>query len=98
MNPPWFPPIQQKTSGRFSLILAGGLARGAARLGAWRALAEASFVPNWAVGVSTGAIIGTRLCKEGGTAEALAGLRDLARTMHGDLCANGGSFWDACGD
>ncbi|MGH7424520.1 MAG: patatin-like phospholipase family protein [Candidatus Methylomirabilales bacterium] len=58
VNPPRFPPIQQKTFGWFSLILAGGLARGAARLGAWRALAETELVPKRVAGVSIGAIIG----------------------------------------
>ncbi|MEE9123096.1 MAG: patatin-like phospholipase family protein [candidate division NC10 bacterium] len=86
-----------KPSSRFSLILAGGLARGAAHLGAWRALSDAQLVPERVVGVSIGAIVGAWLCKEGCTEETSARLRYLARSVHKDLSANKRnikSFWE----
>ena len=98
MNLPRLPPIQQKASGPFNLILAGGLARGLPVWGLGEPLRRYSSFRSGLFGVSIGAIIGAWLCKEGGTGEALAGLRNLARTMQGDLCAKGGSFGDVCGD
>ena len=94
MNTRQFPPLVQKTPSRFSLILAGGLARGAAHLGAWRALSEAQLVPERVVGVSIGAIVGAWLCKEGGTEEALDHLLCLAQRVHKDFSAKGRNFWD----
>lgn len=83
---------------RFALILAGGLARGAAHLGVWRALLHARLIPERVVGVSIGAIIGAWLCKEGHTEETVIRLRDLARTVHKGLSANRANlrdFWGA---
>lgn len=94
MNTRQLPPLVQKTPSRFSLILAGGLARGAAHLGAWRALSEAQLVPERVVGVSIGAIVGAWLCKEGGTKEALDHLFCLAQRVHKDFSAKGRNFWD----
>lgn len=94
MNTRQFPPLVQKTPSRFSLILAGGLARGAAHLGAWRALSEAQLVPERVVGVSIGAIVGAWLCKEGGAEEALDHLLCLAQRVHKDFSAKGKNFWD----
>ena len=54
MNAPRFPPIQQKPSGQFSLILAGELAWGTTRLGAWQVLTEAQLVPMRVVGSASG--------------------------------------------
>jgi NTE family protein len=95
VNPPRFPPILPKPPAQFSLILAGGLARGAAHLGVWRALTEAQLVPERVVGVSIGAIIGGWLCKEGGTGQALDYLRKLARTVQRNLSATGRNVLDA---
>lgn len=94
MNTRQFPPLVQKTPSQFSLILAGGLARGAAHLGAWRALSEAQLVPERVVGVSIGAIVGAWLCKEGGTEEALDHLLCLAQRVHKDFSAKGRNFGD----
>lgn len=94
MNPRPFPPVLHKAPTRFSLILAGGLARGAAHLGAWRALSEAQLLPERVVGVSIGAIIGAWLCKEGATREGLAHLRRVARALQSELTAHGRNLWD----
>lgn len=90
MNSHPFPPLLHSSPARFSLILAGGLARGAAHLGAWRALTEAQLVPERVVGVSIGAIIGAWFCRAGGSGEALAHFRDLARTVQNRLSLNKG--------
>ena len=95
MNPRRPPPVLKKSPRRFSLILAGGLARGAAHLGAWRALSEAELLPERVVGVSIGAIIGGWLCKEGGTREALVELRGVvAHALQNKVAAKGMYFWD----
>ncbi len=86
--------VVQKPATQFSLILAGGLARGAAHLGVWQALSEAQLLPERVVGVSIGAIIGAWLCKEGGSGEALAHLRSLAQALQKDVTAKGKNFWD----
>ncbi|MFQ5959968.1 MAG: patatin-like phospholipase family protein [Candidatus Methylomirabilales bacterium] len=98
MNPHQSSPLLPKPIPRFALILAGGLARGAAHLGAWRALLHARLVPDRVVGVSIGAILGAWLCKEGYTEETAIRLRDLARTVHKGLSANKANlrdFWGA---
>lgn len=94
MNPQYPPPVLQKSPSRFSLILAGGLARGAAHLGAWRALSEAKLLPERVVGVSIGSIIGGWLCKEGGTGEALDEIRGLAHALQNEVTTKGRNFWD----
>lgn len=99
MNPQQPPTLLPKpTHHRFALIFAGGLARGAAHLGVWRALSQAQLLPERVVGVSIGAIVGAWLCKEGQTAESTVRLRDLARTVHKGHSANRVNlrdFWGA---
>jgi NTE family protein len=88
VNPRRSAPVLPQPMPRFALILAGGLARGAAHLGVWRALLDARLMPERVVGVSIGAIIGAWLCKEGQTEETAIRLRDLARTVHKGFSAN----------
>jgi NTE family protein len=56
------------------LVLSGGHALGAYQGGAWEALAERGFAPDWVAGTSIGAINGA-LILGGGRAEATARLR-----------------------
>ncbi len=51
-------------------------------------------MPERVVGVSIGAIIGGWFCKQGGSGEALAHLRDLARTVQYHLSCKGRNFLD----
>lgn len=98
MNSHLSPPLLPTPTRRFALILAGGLARGAAHLGVWRALSHAGLVPERVVGVSIGAMVGAWLCREGANGEASTNLRDLARTVHKDFSANKRNikdFWQA---
>lgn len=94
MNPNHFPTLPKSPS-RFSMVLSGGLARGAAHLGAWRALSEGDLVPERVVGVSIGAIIGAYLCKEGSSGKALGTFRELvAQALHNETKAKNGNLWD----
>ncbi|MFQ5881191.1 MAG: patatin-like phospholipase family protein [Candidatus Methylomirabilales bacterium] len=94
MNPHPSPPVLQRPPNCFSLVLGGGLARGAAHLGVWRALRGAQLLPERVVGVSIGAIVGAYLCKEGGRGEALAHLQGLAQALRSELTAKGENIWD----
>ncbi len=94
MNPNQPPTLLPTPPNQFALVLAGGVARGAAHLGVWRALSQAQLVPERVVGVSIGAIVGGWLCKEGLTEESAIRLRDLARTVHKDVSANMGNLRD----
>ncbi len=94
MNSNHFPPML-KSPNRFSVVLSGGLARGAAHLGVWRALSEGQLVPERVVGVSIGAMIGAYLCKERSRGEALGILRELvAQALHNETKVKEGNFWD----
>lgn len=92
---PYHFPILPKSPARFSIVLSGGVARGAAHLGVWRALSEAQLVPERVVGVSIGALIGAYLCKEGSRSEALAVLRDLVAQALQNHKPKKGNLWDA---
>ena len=94
MNSNHFPTLPKSPS-RFSMVLSGGLARGAAHLGVWRALSEGDLVPERVVGVSIGAIIGAYLCKEGSNGKALETFRELvAQALHNEARAKNGNLWD----
>ncbi len=94
MNPHHFP-TSPNAHGRFSLVLSGGLARGAAHLGVWRALSKANLVPECVFGVSIGAIIGAYLCKDRSNGEALEIFRELvAQALQNNSRAKSGSLWD----
>lgn len=94
MNFKHFPTLPKSPS-PFSVVLSGGLARGAAHLGVWRALSEGDLVPERVVGVSIGAIIGAYLCKEGSSREALGIFRELvAQALQNESKAKNGNLWD----
>ncbi|SOB79370.1 NTE family protein [Sphingomonas guangdongensis] len=53
---------EQAPSARIALVLSGGNALGAYQAGAYQALDEAGWLPDWVVGASAGAINGAILC------------------------------------
>ncbi|MFQ5801507.1 MAG: patatin-like phospholipase family protein [Candidatus Methylomirabilales bacterium] len=88
-------PALIKSPSRFSVVLSGGLARGAAHLGVWRALSEGQLVPERVVGVSIGAMVGAYLCKEGSRGEALGILKELvAQALQNETKVKEGNLWD----
>jgi NTE family protein len=65
----------------FALVLGGGAARGAAHIGALRALVEEDLIPDLLVGVSIGAILGAAFAATSDHGRAIERLQDAALVL-----------------